>query len=339
MIAAAGRPGPRNLITDVAGLRVGNASDAALKSGATVLTADAPFVAAVDVRGGAPGTRETDLLEPGRLVEAVDAIVLAGGSAYGLDAASGVTDRLRALGRGYRVGPAVVPIVPAAILFDLLNGGAKDWRDNPYRALGAAAFDAAAADFAVGSEGAGTGAMTATVMGGLGSSSLVLPDGTTVGALVAVNAFGSVTRPGGRDFWAAPFEIGDEFGGRPPVAGRVAPGFPGPEQRGPANPRGNTTIAIVATDAALDKAGARRMAAAAQDGMARAIHPAHTPFDGDLIFGVATGARPLGDESGLATLAIGHAAALCLARAIARGVYAARPAPGDPLPCWSQLTG
>ncbi len=332
-------PGPRNLITDVAGLRVGNASDTALKSGATVLTADAPFVAAVDVRGGAPGTRETDLLEPGRLVEAVDAIVLAGGSAFGLDAASGVTDRLRALGRGYRVGTAVVPIVPAAILFDLLNGGAKDWGENPYRALGAAAFDAAAEEFAIGSEGAGTGAMTATVMGGLGSASLVTPEGITVGALVAVNAFGAVTRPGGRDFWAAPFEIGDEFGGLPPVAGRVAPNFPGPRETGLANPRGNTTIAIVATDAVLDKAGARRMAAAAQDGMARAIHPAHTPFDGDLIFGVATGARPLGAEPALGMLDIGHAAAICLARAIARAAYAARAAPGNPLPCWSQLAG
>lgn len=337
MSVRVGRPGPRNLITDVAGLRVGNASEPMLKSGATVLTADAPFVAAVDVRGGAPGTRETDLLEPGRLVEAVDAIVLSGGSAFGLDAASGVVDRLRALGRGYRVGPAVVPIVPAAILFDLLNGGDKDWRDNPYRALGATAFEAATESFAIGSVGAGTGAMTATVMGGLGSASLITPDGATVGALVAVNSFGAVTRPGGRGFWAAPFEIGDEFGGLPPRAERVAPTFPGPEGTGPANPRGNTTIAIVATDATLDKAGARRMAAAAQDGMALAIHPAHTPFDGDLIFGVATGARVLGPDPALGLVALGQAAALCLARAIARAAYAARPAAGDPMPCWSQL--
>ena len=184
------RPGPRNLITDVPGLSVGNASDARLKSGATVVTADAPFVAAVDVRGGAPGTRETDLLAPGRLVEAVDAIVLSGGSVFGLDAASGVVDRLRALGRGFAAGQTRVPIVPAAILFDLANGGDKGWQRNPYPALGAAAFEAAAADFALGSVGAGTGGMTATLMGGLGSASLVTEDGATVGALAAVNAFG-----------------------------------------------------------------------------------------------------------------------------------------------------
>lgn len=344
-------PGRRNLITDIAGLRVGNAGDAGLKSGVTVLTADAPFIAAVDVRGGAPGTRETDLLDPGRLVTAVDALVLSGGSAFGLDAASGVVDRLRAQGRGYRAGWYNVPIVPAAILFDLMNGGAKDWTENPYPALGRAAFDAAAAEFALGSVGAGTGATTATLMGGLGSASLVLESGVTVGALVAVNAFGGVTPPGSRAFWAAPFEIGGEFGGLPLEPGPVAPFTPrpmkpapmktgpikpGPIKPGPADPRGNTTLAIVATDAKLDTAGARRMAEAAQDGMARAIHPAHTPFDGDLIFGVATGARDLGPEPAMAAMVIGHAAALCLARAIARGVHAAEPREGNLLPCWSE---
>ena len=207
------RPGRRNLITDVPGVLVGNATDARLKSGVTVLTSDAPFVAGVDIRGGAPGTRETDLLAPGRLVPAVDALVLSGGSAFGLDAASGVVDRLRALGRGFRAGPAVVPIVPAAILFDLANGGEKGWEANPYPALGAAAFEAAGEEFAIGSEGAGTGAMTATLMGGLGSASIVTEEGATVGALAAVNAFGSVCVPGGREFWAGAWEIGDEFGG------------------------------------------------------------------------------------------------------------------------------
>jgi L-aminopeptidase/D-esterase-like protein len=328
------RPGARNLITDVPGLTVGNASDARLKSGVTVLTADAGFVAAVDIRGGAPGTRETELLAPGRLVERVDALVLAGGSVYGLDAASGVTDRLRALGRGHAAGRVRVPIVPAAILFDLANGGDKDWAENPYRALGAAAFDAADEDFAIGSEGAGTGAMTATLMGGLGSASLVLESGATVGALAAVNAFGAVCLPGSLAFWAGPFEIGDEFGGLGAAAQRVPAFTPRSMKPGPGGPI-NTTLGIVATDAALDKAGARRLAEVAQVGLVRAVHPAHTPFDGDLVFAVSTGARPAGDRMEEAALA--HAAALCLARAIARGVYAARPMAGNLLPCWREL--
>lgn len=329
------RAGARNLITDVPGVLVGNASDEAVRTGVTVLTSDAPFVAAVDIRGGAPGTRETDLLAPGRLVQKVDALVLSGGSAFGLDAASGVVDRLRALGRGYRAGPAVVPIVPAAILFDLANGGRKDWEANPYPALGAAAFDAAAGDFAIGTAGAGTGAMTGTLMGGLGSASLVTDEGATVGALVAVNALGSVCVPGERSFWAGPWEIGDEFGGLGASARRVPPEAPRIEKPGPAK-GGNTTIAIVATDVALDKAGARRLAEVAHDGMARAIHPAHTPFDGDLIFGVATGRRPRGDAPEVEEMVLGHAASLCLARAIARAVWAARPMAGNLLPCWCE---
>lgn len=330
-------PGPRNAITDVPGLKVGNASDPRLKSGATVLTADRPFVAAVDVRGGAPGTRETDLLAPGRLVSEIDAIVLSGGSAYGLDAASGVMDRLHAAGRGFFIADGVprVPIVPAAILFDLANGGAKDWTENPYRALGAAAFDAASEDATSGSIGAGTGPMTREVMGGLGTASFVLPDGTTVGALAAVNAVGSVLVPGTRHFLAGALEVGDEFGGLGASAARIPPEPFAFGKPGPADPRTNTTIAIVATDAALDKAGARRLAEMAHAGFARAIHPSHTPFDGDLIFAVATGVRPL--ASPLDELQLGQAAAVCLARAICRGVFAARPQPGNPLPCWCEL--
>lgn len=327
--------GPRNLITDVAGLRVGNAADRELKSGTTVLLGDAPFVAAVDVGGGAPGTRETDLLAPSRLVERVDALVLSGGSAFGLDAASGVVDRLHAAGRGFRAGPAVVPIVPAAILFDLANGGDKGWRENPYRRLGQSAFDAASETFALGSVGAGTGAMTATLMGGLGSASVVLPTGETVGALAAVNPFGDVVLPGSRSFWAAPFELGAEFGGHGPSAARVPPFTPRAMKPGAAGARANTTLVIVATDAALSKAAANRMAEAAQDGIARAVYPAHTPLDGDLVFAVATGARP---RPAADLLGLGHAAALCTARAIARGVFAARPAVGNLLPCWCELT-
>ena len=209
-------PGPQNAITDIDGLRVGNAQDAALKSGVTVLTADAPFTASVHVMGGAPGTRETDLLSPDKSVAQVDALVLSGGSAYGLDACSGVVAGLRAAGRGYRVGSAIVPIVPGAILFDLLAGGDHGWTDNPYPALGRAAFEAATTHTGLGSVGAGTGATTAAMKGGLGTASLTLASGVTVGALVAANPMGSVTTPGDRHFWAAPFEIGGEFGGLGP---------------------------------------------------------------------------------------------------------------------------
>ncbi len=327
------RPGPRNLITDVAGLRVGNADDAAIRTGVTVLTADAPFVAAVSVMGGAPGTRETDLLAPDRMVQAVDALVLAGGSAFGLAAASGVADALRAAGRGFpAAGGFVVPIVPAAILYDLNSGGAKDWRENPYPALGRRALAAAGEDFALGSAGAGYGAGTLNLKGGLGSASAVLADGATVGALVAVNALGSVVEGDGPHFRAAPWEFGAEFGGRGP-APRPDPSFAPPpgKQMGAA-----TTIAIVATDARLTKAEAQRMATAAQDGIARAIAPSHTPHDGDLVFAAATGTGAAPGDGGFA---LGHAAACCLARAIARAVYLARPAPGDRQPTWSARFG
>ncbi len=327
------RPGERNLITDVAGLMVGNAADAILKSGATVLVGERPFVAGLHVMGGAPGTRESDLLAPDKLVQQVDALVLSGGSAFGLDAASGVADALRAEGRGFEVEGQRVPIVPGAILFDLLNGGDKGWAENPYKRLGRAALAAAGADFALGSVGAGAGATLADLKGGLGSASLVLESGVTVGALVAVNAVGSATYGDGF-FWAAPWEMGGEFGGR--GAGQ---GFdPAAEPLTKLGARQATTIAIVATDAALDQAQATRLAVAAHDGMARAIVPSHTPYDGDLVFAVSTGARPLADPA-RDPLALGHAAAVCLARAIARGVHAASPAPGDVLPCWREKFG
>ncbi|MRX49658.1 peptidase T4 [Paracoccus sp. S-4012] len=319
------RPGPRNLITDVAGLRVGNADDPWLKSGVTVLTADAPFTAAVHVMGGAPGTRETDLLAPDRLVGGVDAIFLAGGSAFGLDAGGGVMTGLRAAGRGFAVGAVRVPIVPGAILFDLLNGGDKDWTESPYPALGRLAFEAAGPDFALGSAGAGAGAMTARWKGGLGSASAVLENGATVAALVAVNALGSVTAPSGQ-FWAAPWELGDEFGGLGLGAPFAPDNEPAPQKRmGEA-----TTLAVVATDVALDKAALTRMATAAHDGLARAIVPSHTPFDGDLVFAVSTAARPASEGD---LWRLGHAAACCLARATARAVWEARPASGDLQPC------
>lgn len=328
------KPGPRNLITDVPGLRVGNAQDDALKSGTTVLLADDPFTASVHVMGGAPGTRETDLLAPDKSVAAVDALVLSGGSAYGLDACSGVVDGLRAAGRGFRLGDATIPLVPGAILFDLLNGGDNTWAENPYRALGRAAYDAAAEDFTLGTIGAGTGALSAMVKGGLGSASLHLPDGTMVGALVAANPVGAVTTPGDRHFYAAPFEVDAEFGGMGPDPETGLGMTMESRKMASMSPRENTTIAIVATNATLTKAQCQRMSVAAHDGIGRATVPAHTPYDGDLVFGLSTGAHEVAES--ILPL-IGHAASLCLARAIARAAYHATPAAGDLLPCWSDL--
>lgn len=322
------RKGPRNLITDVAGLRVGHAQDDRLRSGATVLLGDAPLACGFNVMGGAPGSRETELLAPDKLVPGVDALVLSGGSAFGLAACDGVAEGLRTMGRGFAVGPVLVPIVPGAIVFDLLNGGDKDWTANPYPALGRAALEAAGPDFALGSHGAGTGAMTHRWKGGLGSASAVLDCGVTVGALVVVNALGSVTVGETRQFWAAPWEIEREFGG----VGLTGP-YPTQEPTPMKRLGEATTIAIVATDASLDKAGLTRLATAAQDGMARAIVPSHTPFDGDLVFAVSTGARLLPDP-GLTPFQLGHAAACVLARAIARAVHQASPRPGDLQPCW-----
>lgn len=321
--------GPTNSLCDIAGLRVGNAQDHSLKSGTTVVVGDQPFVASVAVMGGAPGTRETDLLAPDKSVAAVDALVLSGGSAFGLDACSGVVDGLRADGRGLRVGAAQIPLVPGAILFDLLNGGEKDWGQNPYRAMGLAAYHDANNAFDIGTVGAGTGALSAMLKGGLGTASLVLPDGSTVAALVAANPVGAVTTPGDKYFYAAPFEMGDEFGGLgPDPANGLGLSLESRKMNAMAQ-RANTTIAIVATDAALTKAECHRVATAAHDGIGRACVPAHTPNDGDLIFALSTGSKPAAD-----VLMTGHGAALCLSRAIARAVYHATPAPGDVMPCW-----
>ncbi|APX14204.1 P1 family peptidase [Tateyamaria omphalii] len=328
-------PGPQNAITDIAGLKVGHAQDDNLKSGVTVLTADTPFTASVSVQGGAPGTRETELLAPDKSVAQVDALVLSGGSAYGLDACSGVVAGLRAQGRGYRVGNAIVPLVPGAIIFDLLSGGDQDWTETPYPALGRAAYDTTTHSTPIGTVGAGTGAMTAMMKGGLGTASMTLDTGITVGAMVAANPMGSVTTPGDRHFWAAPFEIAGEFGGLGPDTASGLGRVHDSRKTTAMMEHANTTIAIVATDATLDKAQCQRVAIAAHDGIGRACVPAHSPGDGDLVFSVSTGARPMTAPHDL-TL-IGHAAALCLSRAIARGVYAATPAPNDLLPTWSQL--
>ncbi|MFA6157543.1 P1 family peptidase [Mesorhizobium sp.] len=335
------RTGPRNLITDVAGLRVGNASDARLKSGVTTVLCDEPAVGGVQILGGAPGTRETDLLEPHNSVEAVHAVVLSGGSAFGLDAASGVQAELRERGIGFEVGGFRVPIVPAAILFDLRNGGDKDWgRYPPYRDLGYEAAQTATADFEIGTIGAGTGALTEGLKGGLGSASTLLESGVTVGALAAVNPTGSVTVGRTRHFWAAPFEIGDEFGGlgypspMPDDARRIALKYRDKSLAGQTRSGGNTTIAVIATDAVLTKAAAKRLAISAHDGFVRAIWPTHTPADGDLVFALATGRSGI-ELTADAAIDLYAAAGATMARAISRGVFAATPSENDLFQVWS----
>jgi L-aminopeptidase/D-esterase-like protein len=330
----------KNLLTDIAGVRVGHADDARLASGVTAIVFDEPVVAAIDVRGGAPGTREEAALRPESTVEAVDGFALSGGSALGLDAAGGVQAWLAEQGRGFRIREAVIPIVPGAICFDLLNGGDKAWgRFPPYRDLGYAAAAAAGNDFSLGSVGAGLGATTANFKGGLGSASAMTSGGTLVAALVVVNAVGSVTVGDGPWFWAAPFEVGGEFGGRGMPA-TFAPDMLALRLKGgpAASSAENTTIAVVVTDAILTKAQAKRLAMIAQTGMARAIYPVHAPLDGDTVFAGATCQKPLDPVFGLTEL--GAVAANVLTRAIARGVFTATalPFPGA-LPAWKDRFG
>jgi len=314
----------RNLITDVPGLKVGHADDTRLGSGATAIVFDVPAVGSIDVRGGGPGTRETALLDPAQTVEGIDAIALSGGSAFGLDAASGVQGWLKEQKRGFAVRGARVPIVPAAILFDLLSGGDKEWgRFPPYREIGYAAAAAAGLDFALGSVGAGLGATTVDCKGGLGSASAQSSDGHTAGALAVVNAAGSVLIGGGPWFWAAPFERAGEFGG-PGLPPAFSDAALEPYTKGSA--RESTTLVVVATDAVLNKAQAKRLAVMAQTGLARAIYPVHTQLEGDVLFAVSTGRRPLADPLvGLTRL--GALAANVVARAVARGVFEATALP------------
>lgn len=322
------RKGPRNHIGDIGGILVGNAGDEAVRTGVTVVLPEVRAVAACDVRGGGPGTRETDALDPVALVDAVDAVVLSGGSSWGLDAASGAAAWLGARGRGFRLGasPLVSPVVPAAILFDLGNGGDKSWGEEPpYRALGRAACEGAAADFALGNAGAGFGAIAGQYKGGLGSASIETESGLAVGALIAANPFGAVVAPGTDRFWAAPFEMDGEFGGRGgPEMGGFASLDPLAGSKLDTPARANTTIGVVATNADLTPAEARRVAIMAQDGLARAIRPVHAPVDGDTVFVLATGLHSLGAEGRpFAISALGALAADCVARAIARAVYEA----------------
>lgn len=325
----------KNLLTDISGVRVGHAHDAAIASGVTAIIFDSPAVASIDVRGGGPGTREDGLLKPESTVQEIDGIALSGGSALGLDAAGGVQAWLAEQGRGLRVREAVIPIVPGAICFDLLNGGNKAWgRFPPYRDLGYAAACAASGDFTLGSVGAGLGATTANFKGGLGSAS-AQTGGVTVGALAVVNAVGSVTVGDGPWFWAAPFETANEFGGRglPPA---FTPDMLSARLKGgtAAASSENTTLVVVVTDAILTKAQAKRLAMIAHTGMARAIYPVHATTDGDVVYAAATGTKPIDPRSGLTEL--GMVAANTVARAIARGVHRATALPFlGALPAWS----
>jgi L-aminopeptidase/D-esterase-like protein len=280
-----------NLLTDIEGLSVGHATDLRLGSGVTAIVFDEPATASGVVLGGAPGGRDTALLDPSMTVGEVDAFVLSGGSAFGLDAAGGVQAGLREIGRGFVVGNQRVPIVPQAILMDLLNGGDKDWGvQSPYRDLGYAAFKAAAkGSFALGTVGAGTGATTATAKGGLGSASALTSGGHRIAAIVAVNALGSATIGEGPHFWSAPFERNAEFGGL---------GLPSAINESDTAMRLKgmdttaTTIGAIVTDAILTKAETHRLAIMAHDGFARALLPAHLPLDGDTVFAAATGRTP-----------------------------------------------
>ena len=330
----------KNLLTDISGVRVGHADDATLASGVTAVIFDKPAVTAIDVRGGGPGTREDAALDLANTIERVDAITLSGGSALGLDSAGGVQAWLAEQGRGFRIREAVIPIVPGAICFDLLNGGNKAWgRFPPYRDLGYTAAAAAGTDFALGSIGAGLGATTANFKGGLGSASALTPGGVTVAALAVVNAVGSATVGNGPWFWAAPFEIGGEYGGRG-LPQAFAPEMLAMRLKGgpAATLSENTTLVVVVTDAILAKPQAKRLAMIAQTGMARAIYPVHAPLDGDVLFAAATGEKPIDPLLGLTEL--GMVAANVVARAIARGVFSATalPFPGA-LPAWKDRFG
>lgn len=330
--------GPLNAVTDVPGVFVGHhqRSEPGWATGTTVLLVPDGAVGGVDGRGGAPGTRETDLLEPWNLVQRVHAVCLTGGSAYGLAAADGVMRWLSERNIGFPVGTRpheVVPIVPAAVLFDLPRG---DWGNRPDAGFGYAACEAAAAGpVAVGAVGAGTGAKLGSLHGGVGTASAVLPSGFVVGALVAANAAGQAVDLATGVPWAAHLEVAGEFGVRswPDRAGT----WPG-EQAAPTAL--NTTVGVVVVDAELTKAECRRLAMAAQDGLARAVRPAHSMFDGDTVFALATGARPLAAAPGSSSFAVPARAAeldaLCaaaadvFARAMVRALLTAGSAPGFP---------
>jgi D-aminopeptidase len=323
-----------NLITDVPGVRVGSAHDERVASGTTVVVFDEPAVGAIATPGGAPALRDGALLAPHMTVETVDAFVLSGGSAFGLDASSGAIAYLASQGRGFDFQGKLVPIAPGAALFDLTHGGDKSWgRRSPYGDLGYAAAEAASESFMLGTAGAAYGAWTFGLKGGLGSASAKTSAGFVVGALVAVNAAGRATRGSGPHFWAASYERDGEFGG-------LGEGPPAPDAFTLAlnsDQPNNTTLAVVATDAAFDKAHLTRVAIMAAAGFALALRPAFGPTDGDVVFAASTGRAKLAPSLRDLT-EIGTLAAECVARSIARAVYEATSLAVMPeRPCWREV--
>lgn len=325
-----------NLLTDIPGIRVGHSQDLTLRTGVTAVLFDRPVIASGSFPGGAPALRETALLEPENMVGHIHAVVLSGGSTYGLDATTGVQAWLREQFGSIPLPPGTirVPIVVQASLYDLPAGGQTTWeRYSPYAEMGhQAATSAQSGAFALGTAGAGTGATTVTLRGGLGSASTITPAGHRVAALVAVNAVGTATIGDGPHFWSAPFEQGDEFGGLGMPAHLSADDL---RLRSKWASVTGTTIGLIATDATLTKTQAKRLSILAQDGVARGVFPAHLPLDGDAMIGVSTCEKPapLGQE----WTEILHAATQVAARAIARGVYEASPLPGGAaLPTWHE---
>ncbi len=318
------RPGQRNLLTDVDTILVGQSEDQTWMTGVTVILPEKRCVAAVDVRGGAPGTRDTDALQPDCLVTEVDGVVLSGGSVHGLQAAGGVTDWLTGAGRGFPVAGLRVPVVPGAIIFDLLIGDQPDGtKPNPWYALGRHACERASREFSLGNAGAGLGARAGSLKGGVGSVSAIV-DGLQVGALAVVNSWGNTVVPGTRMLWAAPFELQGEMGTPPRET-------PDGEFNSPMSfeglPGSNTTIAVAATNACLTRSQAQRIAIMCHDGLARAIHPFHTPFDGDTVFVLATSTldRPIAPVD---VCALGTIAADCMTRAVGRAMISATTVAG-----------
>ncbi len=320
--------GPSNSITDIDGFLVGNAHDDKLKSGVTVLTRSTSFRASVSILGGAPGTKETDLLSPDKIVDNIDGIVLSGGSAFGLDASSGVMDCLKNRNRGFDTGSIKVPIVPSAILFDLKNGGFKDWKINPYRDLGQNAFLNVSEKFESGSVGAGCGATTSVMKGGLGTASFFYADRVKVGAIVAVNSVGSPCFPGTSILYSDFYGANNEHLEKPRTKSLINSTK---LLKGEA-----TTLGIVCTNLNFNKSDLNRVATAAHSGIARAIEPSHTPFDGDIIFSATSGTQPIYSQDKDLML-VCQLSALCITQAVGSAIKAARKKRGDKLACWADL--
>ena len=345
-------PGNKNLITDIPGIQVGHAEDNKIGTGVTVITGDKPFSAAVDVRGGGPGTRETDMLSLENSIGRADAIVLSGGSAYGLDACSEVQDLLRQENKGYKVGKAIIPLVPGAVIFDL-NINDKPHVNNigelsPWRKLANKAYKSANTDFLLGSFGAGCGATTATLKGGQGSTSWTQTfsngEEYTIGAIVVNNAVGNPLLNEGPHFLSANLEFGNEFGGygvSNDLYDNILRAKRLPTSIGQKeifnDISSNTVVGVVATNAPLTRSNLKRLAIMAHDGIARSLNPSHTPMDGDTIFSITT-TEDIKEQilENVDILALGARASDCVARACNRAIYEAE-AIGNSKPGWKKF--